>query len=148
MCEECSSGYHLILGTETNALGVESTKGRCTDKYPCASPATEFYYAVYDSCSSKSEAGGYCEGQNPISCTSGFCSAYTCCDAAAAEPLDGKCCKACESGSESGICTERGDCPPCDASGAIANGVASPCTNSLAAGTSCEPTCNLSLIHI
>ena len=81
MCEECSSGYHLILGTETNALGVESQKGLCTDKYPCASPATEYYWATYDACSSKSEAGGYCEGH--VSCTLGLCSAKVCCNYAA-----------------------------------------------------------------
>ena len=62
VCIGCETGYHVITGTETNALGVESQKGLCTDKYPCASPATEYYDATYDACSSKSEAGGYCEG--------------------------------------------------------------------------------------
>ena len=41
-----------------------------------------------------------------------------------------------------GTCAVRSTCSPCDASGDIANGIASPCTSSLASGTSCEPTCN------
>ena len=74
---------------------------------------------------------------------SGMCStggSNVCCDTAAATPIDGQCCKLCSS--SDGSCLDREACPPCDASGDIENGVASPCTSSLAAGTSCEPTCN------
>jgi hypothetical protein len=31
---------------------------------------------------------------------------------------------------------------PCNAAGAIANGIASPCTNALSSGSTCSPTCN------
>ena len=99
-------------------------------------------------CQSKIQAGSWCHWVNNdldrgLFCLSGMCStggSEVCCDTAAATPIDGQCCKLCSS--SDGSCLVREACPPCDASGDIANGIASPCTSSLAAGTSCEPTCN------
>ena len=69
-----------------------------------------------------------------------MCNSAICCDQAAATPVNGQCCTL--SSTSDGSCLKREACAPCIASGAIANGVASPCSSSLASGTSCEPTCN------
>jgi len=150
-CEQCTSGYNtwdsesIVQADGTLALRpyyAETSacyKGCIADEYVDA-------FSSINVCVSKIAAGGSCEGNNYDDrdqfCLSGLCSTENnrCCDIAAAEPVDGKCCTLCAS--SDGSCLVREACPPCDASGDIANGIASPCTSSLAAGTSCEPTCN------
>ena len=96
---------------------MESIKGRCTDKYPCASPATEFYYAPYDTCSSKSEAGGSCEGNVDAACKSGLCLNNVCCnDAAVASDCTTTCdaftgaCDTADYAEAGEACTDHKDC--------------------------------------
>ena len=117
VCIGCETGYHVITGTETNALGVESQKGLCTDKYPCASPATEFYYATYDACSPKAEAGGYCEGNVDAVLKSGLCLNNMCCnDAAVASDCTTTCdaftgaCDTADYAEAGEACTDHKDC--------------------------------------
>merc|ERR1719409_139969 len=91
--------------------------GACYQK--CS--ADEYIYAMSGlNCVNKTAAGGYCQGNTNDDrdqfCSSGLCSAQNtrCCDAAAATPIDGECCKLCSS--SDGSCLAREACPPCDAS--------------------------------
>ena len=139
-CVACDTGYHVVTGEETDA-DIDSLYylGICTANYPC-SDASQYYTTQYDTCYAKTTPGGACSSSQSYQCTSGLCSNDICCDQAAAQVNDGQCCTLCSS--SDGSCLKRGACPSCDASGDIPNGVSAPCTNSLAEGTSCEPTCN------
>ena len=139
-CVACGTGYHVVTGEETDA-DIDSLYylGICTIHYPC-SDASQYYTTQYDTCYAKTTPGGACSSPQSYRCSSGLCSNDICCDQAAAQVNDGQCCTLCSS--SDGSCLKRGACPSCDASGDIPNGVSAPCTNSLAEGTSCEPTCN------
>ena len=140
ICVGCETGYHVITGEETGAdLNQYLNFGICTTNYPCSDPST-YYTLDYDTCESKISPGGSCSSSSAYKCTSGMCNNGICCDQAAATPVDGQCCTLCST--SDGSCLEREACAPCMASGAIANGVAPPCSSSLTSGTSCEPTCN------
>ena len=109
----------------------------------CATSAQSMYAMSASTyyCSNLQAAGDDSwSGDGGWSCLSGVSLGGYCCAEGATVPSNGDCCTHCAQGT--GTCAARSTCSPCDASGAIENGIASPCTSSLAAGASCEPTCN------
>ena len=151
MCQSCATGFILLTGQQPTNYRVDYRygylKGKCLADNFCDG-ATQYVEGDIDGvfCWSLLNSGSSCFISDPFKCTSGVCkgpsgvSSGYCCDGDATEPIAGECCTLCSS--SDGSCLVREACPPCDASGDIENGIASPCTSSLAAGASCEPTCN------
>ena len=148
MCQSCATGFILLSGQQPTNYRVNYASGishgKCVADNRCDG-ATQ-YLGTDLLCFTLKSAGSYCDSSRALTCASGLCkgpgggeSSY-CCDGDATEPIAGECCTLCSS--SDGSCLAREACPPCDASGDIENGIASPCTSSLAAGTSCKPTCN------
>ena len=156
ICDACAEGFYILdtsVNIQADGTLIDDPGYQIGSSAKCYEPcgADEYIQGMSGlACQSKNQAGQHCHWVNNnnldrgLFCLSGLCStgggSNVCCDTAAATPIDGQCCKLCSS--SDGSCLDREACPPCDASGDIANGVASPCTSSLAAGTSCEPTCN------
>ncbi|ACO70087.1 predicted protein [Micromonas commoda] len=145
LCETCASGYTYLDGqahpTITFRPGSYEFMGRCVADDKCDF-STQYLYSMSSTsyyCSNKRAAGETASGSS-WQCLSGVSLGGYCCAEGATAPSNGECCTHCAQ--STGTCAVRSTCSPCDASGDIANGVASPCTSSLAAGTSCEPTCN------
>ena len=147
LCETCASGYTYLDGQAHPTIsfqpGSDDFVGRCVPDDMCDF-STEYMYAMSAStyyCSNLQAAGDDSwSGDGGWSCLSGVSLGDYCCAEGATVPSNGDCCTHCAQGT--GTCAARSTCSPCDASGAIENGIASPCTSSLAAGASCEPTCN------
>ena len=156
MCQTCAAAHTLLDGQQhpnymvkynTDDYHSQLIRGRCFADDKCNSEQYLTVSASMVMCYSRGDAGAGCEISDQLyHCKSEVCRGQTgsttgyCCNDDAIQPSDGQCCKLCSS--SDGSCLVREACPPCDASGDIANGIASPCTSSLAAGTSCEPTCN------
>ena len=130
--------------------GIQKESGVCFPKCGVGQYLFADMYGSphYTQCVSKVAAGEVCLSNRynriakNIYCRAGLCRGDHCCDSAAAltTGVGAQFCTLCSL--STGSCAQREACPPCAASGAIKNGVASPCTSSLAAGTACEPTCN------
>ena len=147
LCETCASGYTYLDGQAHPTIsfqpGSDDFVGRCVPDDMCDF-STEYIYSMgtsYYHCLDLLAAGVNSQsGDGGWSCLSGVSLGGYCCAEGATVPSNGDCCTHCAQGT--GTCAVRSICLPCDASGAIENGIASPCTSSLAAGASCEPTCN------
>ncbi len=190
---DCSQAY-FNYGTDNGGCGcITDVDVDCTDSANQETPDNDYERAVYavrsdscdastppkngaiGSCSDTLASGSTCQPtcdsgytiSGSSSCTTGSLTAATCeadpCDASAA-PVNGAagdctdtlasgstCQPTCDSGytiSRSSSCTAgvltAGTCEadPCDASAAPTNGAVGNCTDTLASGSKCQPTCD------
>ena len=169
LCTSCSSGYTYLSGGSStdppwyDTMYYQYFAGLCVpDGFSC--DLNTMYLggmkmegqSFWPECNQQRQsAGSTCQDSYGSSHPSGFaclsqkCLGGYCCAEDALLPLAGECCSLCAastgecvSRSSTTWCSGSSSPAPCDASVAIENGVASPCTSSLTAGSSCEPTCN------
>jgi hypothetical protein len=152
-CTACEEGSWLDVSEMQEEIDEESEWNEdfedvIADFGVCRKSCTADEFQDGTGCTVTKSAGQVCgefshnfrPGTSSDQCASGLCGGSYCCDDQAMRAVfaqNSECCTLC---SNSGACVATSACP-CDVV-APSNGALGDCTNSLASGSTCQPTCN------
>ena len=164
-CTACEAGSWLDVSRTQNEIDREAEwdtrwRGVVADFGTCRKNCTSSEFQDGIECTAKKDAGQVCgefshnfrPGTSSDQCTSGLCGGSYCCDEAAANTGYMTCDQLCISGCSccshcsqySGECVRMDSCPADAGIPYVAptNGGVGNCTDSLASGSTCQPTCD------